>query len=157
MKLVLIISLLISSFAFAAGKAVEAGTYSAIDVETKKINATLIIRADNTMNFMVVSPDFTMPAPGCEGAYKTEENNFVADLKCPIDFLKEVQVQIDITKVTPENVRSEAGVDVEAGDPVSGGLKRCLSPALVAAKTVEHQLDHVALAVMRRGRMGEDR
>ena len=113
MKLVLIISLLISSFAFAAGKAVEAGTYSAIDVETKKINATLIIRADNTMNFMVVSPDFTMPAPGCEGSYTTEENNFVADLKCPIDFLNEIQVQIDITKVTSENVRSEAGVDVE--------------------------------------------
>ncbi len=107
------ITLFISSFAFANGKAVEAGTYQAIDVETKKITATLVIRADKTMNFKVISPDFTMPEPGCEGNYSTEENNFVADLKCPLDFLSQVQVQIDITKVTAEGVRSAQGVDVE--------------------------------------------
>jgi hypothetical protein len=108
-----LITLLLSSFAFASGKAVEAGTYTAIDTETKTIVATLVVRADSTMNFAVSSPDFVMPEPGCEGNYMTEENNFIADLKCPLDFLSQVQVQIDITNVTPESVRSEAGVDVE--------------------------------------------
>ena len=75
MKFTLITTLFISSLAFGAGKAVEAGTYKAIDVETKKIDVTLVIRADHTMNFTVVSPDFTMPEPGCEGTYTTEENN----------------------------------------------------------------------------------
>ena len=106
-------SLLLSTVAFAAPKVVEPGTYSAVDVETKTIVATLEIRADNTLNFKVSAPDFTMPEPGCEGKWAVQENTFASDLACPLDFLSQVSVQIDITNVTPEAVRSAEGVNVE--------------------------------------------
>lgn len=106
-------SLLLSTVAFAAPKVVEPGTYSAVDVETKTIIASLEIRADHTLNFKVAAPDFTMPEPGCEGKWSVEENTFASDLTCPLDFLSQVSVQIDITNITPETVRSPAGVNVE--------------------------------------------
>lgn len=106
-------SLLLSSVAFAAPKVVEAGLYSAVDVESKTIQATLDIRADHTLNFKVSAPDFTMPEPGCEGTWSVEENIISGDLQCPLDFLSQVSVQIDITNVTPESVRSPEGVNVE--------------------------------------------
>lgn len=106
-------SLLLSTVAFAAPKVVEPGSYTATDVETKTIVASLEVRADKTLNFTVAAPDFSMPAPGCEGTWRVEENMFLSDLKCPLDFLSEVAVQIDITNVTPENVRSVEGVNVE--------------------------------------------
>ncbi len=106
-------TLLLSTFAFAAEKTVEPGNYKAVDVETKTIEAFLVLREDKTINFKVNTPDFTMPEPGCEGTYVIEANAFLADLTCPLDFLPHTQVQIDITDVTPENVSSEAGVDVE--------------------------------------------
>lgn len=106
-------SLLLSVAAYSAPKVVEVGTYKAVDTETQSIIATLVIRADKTLNFKVTTPDFTMPEPGCEGTYTVEENNFISDLNCPLDFLSEVQVQIDITNVTPESVRSAQGVNVQ--------------------------------------------
>lgn len=106
-------SLLLSTVAFAAPKVVEPGTYSAVDVETKTIVATLEIRANQTLNFKVSAPDFTMPEPGCEGIWTVEESTFASDLECPLDFLSQVSVQIDITNVTPESVRSAQGVNVE--------------------------------------------
>lgn len=108
----LVLSVL-STAAFAAPKVVETGSYSAVDVETKTILASLEIRPDNTLNFKVKTPDFAMPEPGCEGTWTVEENMFLSDLQCPLDFLSQVSVQIDIKDVTPENVRSAAGVNVE--------------------------------------------
>lgn len=131
-----ILTALMSLSAFAAPlkgkdtKTVEAGLYQAIDVETKTIIATLNIREDHTLNFKVVTPDFTMPEPGCEGQYKVIENNFISDLECPLDFLSEVQVQIDIKDVTPESVLSENGVNVDVvidalgSDPFKFNLKK---------------------------------
>lgn len=112
MKL-LLTSLLLSSFSYAAPQVVEPGTYTATDTETKKIVATMEIRENKTLNFKVVSPDFTMPEPGCEGPYTVEETKFVSDLKCPVDFLTQVHVSIDISNVTPASVRSPEGVNVQ--------------------------------------------
>lgn len=106
-------SLLLSTVALAAPKAVEYGSYTAIDTETKTIVASLEIREDHTLNFKVTTPDFVMPEPGCEGTWTVEENTFMSDLKCPLDFLSQVAVQIDITNVTPEAVRSAEGVNVQ--------------------------------------------
>jgi hypothetical protein len=106
-------SLLLSVSAFAANKVVETGSYTAVDTETKTIIASLEVRDNKTLNFKVKTPDFTMPEPGCEGTYDVQENMFISDLKCPLDFLSQVHVEIDITNVTPDNVRSPAGVDVD--------------------------------------------
>ncbi len=112
MKL-LLASILLSSFAYAAPMAVDPGTYTAIDTETKTIIATLEVRENKTLNFKVKTPDFTMPEPGCEGPWTVEENNFISDLKCPLDFLSQVHVSIDITKATPTAVRAPEGVNVQ--------------------------------------------
>ena len=102
--------LLISQIGLA--KDIELGSYTAVDVETGAIASTILLRADKTVNFKVTTPDFTMPEPGCEGVYTVTENKLAAELTCPISFLPNVRVEIDITDVTPESVRSESGVVV---------------------------------------------
>ena len=109
-SLLLSLAVLVSTSAFAAQ--VELGKYRAVDSDTKTIVANFELRANGTVNFTVKTPDFTMPAPGCEGTYKVQGNNFLADLKCPTDLLPEASVKIDIGNVTPQNLRSEPGVEV---------------------------------------------
>lgn len=109
-SLLLSLVLLASTSAFAA--TVEIGKYRAVDSDTKTIVATFELRANGTVNFSVKTPDFTMPAPGCEGTYKVQGNNFLADLKCPTDLLPQASVKIDISAVTPANLRSANGVEV---------------------------------------------
>lgn len=134
MRLV-VFCLLMTSLAFAeaapiANKEVESGSYTAVDLETGTIKSALLLRADHTVNFKVETPDFTMPEPGCEGKYVVQGNLLTADMTCPMDFLSEVQVRIDITNVTPEAVRSAAGVNVDVvidalgEDPYKFNLKK---------------------------------
>lgn len=108
----LLIALLFASVS-ASAVTVEPGFYTATDVESGDIQATMDIRADKTLTFKVKTPDFTMPEPGCEGKYDVQENSFLSDLKCPLDFLSEVSVTIDISTVTPESVRSDEGALVK--------------------------------------------
>ena len=91
---------------------VEIGKYRAVDLDTKTIIATFELRTNGTVNFNVTTPDFTMPAPGCEGVYKVVGNEFSADLKCPTDLLPEASVKIDVSNVNPQSLRSETGVEV---------------------------------------------
>jgi hypothetical protein len=109
-SLLLSLVLLASTSAFSA--TAELGKYTAVDKDTKSIVASFELRANGTVNFTVKTPDFTMPAPGCEGTYKVQGNSFLADIKCPTDMLPEASVKIDITNVTPENLRSANGVEV---------------------------------------------
>ena len=111
-SLVLAISLF-SSLSFAADHVIEQGLYSAVDVDTQSIVSSLEIGANNSVTFKVTTPDFTMPEPGCKGTYAVAGDILTADMKCPLDFLSEVQVVIDITNVTPESVRSPNGVVVQ--------------------------------------------
>lgn len=91
---------------------VEMGKYKAIDVDTRTVDASFILREDGTVNFNVTTPDFTMPAPGCDGKYTVVGNEFRADMTCPTDLLPEVSVRIDITNVNPDSIRSENGAEV---------------------------------------------
>ena len=109
-SLLLSLVLLASTSAFSA--TAELGKYRAVDKDTKSIVASFELRANGTVNFKVKTPDFTMPEPGCEGTWKVQGNNFLADLKCPTDMLPEASVKIDITNVTKDNLRSESGVEV---------------------------------------------
>lgn len=109
-------SLLIGFFILATSQVfagqVELGKYRAVDKDTKTIEATFELRANGTVNFSVKTPDFTMPAPGCEGKYAVKGAAFTADLKCPTELLPEASVSIDISTVTPEGLRSKDGVEV---------------------------------------------
>ena len=128
MKKIFISVLFITQFSLA--KDIELGSYTAIDVETSTVLSTILLRADKTVNYTVATPDFTMPEPGCEGTYAVVENKLTAELACPLSFLPNVRVEIDITDVTPESVRSESGVivpvviDVFGEEPTPFVLKK---------------------------------
>ncbi len=110
MKKIFLSVLFISQFGLA--KDIELGSYTAVDVETGTVVSTILLRADKTVNYTVATPDFSMPEPGCEGTYTIVENKLTAELACPLSFLPNVRVEIDITEVNPESVRSEQGVVV---------------------------------------------
>ena len=110
MKALFLLLPLVSTMSFAA---VEPGIYSAVDVDTKQITATLKVRPDNTANLKMTAPDFVMPEPGCEGTYTAENNLLLANMKCPTDGLENVKVKIDITHVNPQSVRAPGGVVVD--------------------------------------------
>lgn len=111
-------------------KQIEFGLYSAVDVDSGEVQSSLLMRPDGTVNFKVTTPDFTMPEPGCEGNYVVRGNILVADLECPILFFSEVHVEIDITTVTPESIRSEEGalvpvvIDLLGDEPTTFRLKK---------------------------------
>ncbi|MEQ1723331.1 MAG: hypothetical protein ABL930_09145, partial [Pseudobdellovibrio sp.] len=106
--LVLSLLLVVSAQAMAA---VELGKYRAVDADTKSITADLLLRADGTSSITISTPDLPKPIP-CEGKYKVEAKMLSADVKCKSDILAEASVKIDITNVTPEGLRSAAGVNV---------------------------------------------
>lgn len=113
MKSLFAILTLVGSLSFAADKVIEVGTYTAVDVESSTITATLIMRADKTLNLIIAAPDFEMPKEGCEGTYEVKENLMSANLVCPIEGFEKMDVTIDVTPVTPESVRSVAGAIVD--------------------------------------------
>lgn len=110
-SLVLALTMFVGSTVFAGQ--VELGKYRAVDADTKTIIADLELRANGTANLMITTPDFKMPAPGCEGKYKIQGNKFSADVKCPTDLLPEASVTIDVTNVNPQSVRSPEGARVD--------------------------------------------
>ncbi len=128
MKKIFLSILFITQFGLA--KDIELGSYTAVDVETGTVLSAILLRADKTVNYTVSTPDFAMPEPGCEGIYTVIENKLTAELACPLSFLPSVRVEIDITDVNPESVRSESGVivpvviDVFGTEPTPFVLKK---------------------------------
>ncbi len=110
MKALALALLFVSSLSFAADHIVEAGTYKAVDVESGMLEASLVVRADKTASFGLSTPDGINLA--CEGTYTVMGEIFIADMKCPMEGLEQIQVKIDITTVTPESIRSEKGAIV---------------------------------------------
>ncbi len=108
----IVLSLLLATVVQVNAAQVEMGKYKAIDVDTRTVDAAFILRADGTVNFNVTTPDFTMPAPGCDGKYTVVGNEFSADMTCPTDLLPEVSVRIDITNVNSDSIRTEEGAEV---------------------------------------------
>lgn len=50
-----------------------------------------------------------MPEPGCDGTYAVSGESFTSSLTCPVAILPEVSVQIDITTVNAQPIRSTDG------------------------------------------------
>ena len=115
-------------------KTIEPGLYTAVDAESGTVNAQLIIRADGTLNFKVATSDFEMPEPGCEGTYAVSGESFTSQLTCPIAILPEVSVQIDITNVNPQSIRSATGALVPVVIDALGSDATMFSLKLVEAK-----------------------
>ena len=118
MKNLLLGGLITSLFSFAAvaapkaNKTIEPGLYQAVDIDSGTIKAQLKMNADFTVQFKVQAPDFEMPEPGCSGTYSIEGNTLSAHMECPLVILPEANVQINISSVTPQSVRSEQGAIV---------------------------------------------
>lgn len=98
--------------AAAANKQIEFGQYEAIDEESGTIKASLDIRPDNTTVFTVSTPDFQMPAPGCNGTYFIQGAILKASVKCPTAMLPWAEVEIDLTNVDSKSIRSKDGARV---------------------------------------------
>ena len=112
---------------------VEIGKYTALDVDTKTVHANFELRANGTVNFKVVTPDYSIPEPGCEGEYKVKGFEVTAHLTCPTDLMPEANVKIDITNVNSHTLRTPLGAEVQVvidvlGDEPSKFLLKKVDP-----------------------------
>lgn len=130
MKFAIAALVFVGQMAFAATN-IQPGTYEATDVDSGTILATILVRPDQTLNFTVKTPDFTMPEPGCEGKYTINAEQLLsADLVCPIDFLPNVHVDIDLTNVNDQNIATEPGaqvgvvLDIVGPEPIAFYLRK---------------------------------
>ena len=90
---------------------VEMGKYTAYPVDYPTAIATIDLRPDATAD---VSIDIDGLVVNCTGTFVVEENVMKAHVFCDHPQAPEVNTSINFTNVTPENVRSEEGVDVPA-------------------------------------------
>ncbi len=105
--LVFLVSLVISNQLFAA--TVELGKYLAVPKDFPTVLADLDLLAGN---LATVKIDAEGTIINCTGTYVVEENALNAHANCDHPSAPEINVSIDITNVTPEGLRSEAGVEV---------------------------------------------
>ena len=103
---------------------IEIGKYKAVGAtpDSKNVVATFALNADKTVtDFTVKTPDFSLA--GCTGTYDVKANDLLAKMKCPSDKLPTANVTIDVSKVTPEGLRSKDGVSVTVSIEELGGDK----------------------------------
>jgi hypothetical protein len=105
--LVLLSSMLISSQVFAAN--VELGKYLAVPKDFPTVISELELFADNHATVYI---DAEGTIIHCTGVFAQVGNNLTADAECDHPEAPEISVSIDVTDVTPDGLRSEAGVEV---------------------------------------------
>ncbi len=115
----------ISTQLFAAN--VEMGKYTAVPKDYPTAIAIIEIKADGTAGVNIDADGIII---NCAGTYNVEENTLNSHVNCDHPQVPEVNVSIDFTNVTPENLRSEEGVivlatfDLLGEDPVEFILKK---------------------------------
>lgn len=105
--LVLLVLTLLSAQVFAA--TVELGKYLAVPKEFPTVSARLELFADNSATVYI---DAEGTIINCTGNFVVEENALNAHANCDHSAAPEINVSIDVTNVTPDGLRSEAGVEV---------------------------------------------
>lgn len=110
MKSILVSLLLVASGSAFAGN-VELGKYKAVDADSGTIQANFELKAGGDVDFSVSTPELPKPI-GCKGKYNVTGNKFSADMKCQSDLLSEVKVNIDVTTVNADSLRSARGAEV---------------------------------------------
>lgn len=124
-SLIFIASVFVSAQVFAA--TVELGKYLAVPKDFPDVKANLELFVGNEA---AVRIDAEGTIINCTGTFVVEENNLNAHALCDHPAAPEINVSIDITNVTPEGLRSEAGVEVPVKfdllgeDPVQFILKK---------------------------------
>lgn len=98
--------------AFAANMEVEPGFYEAIDADKGDINVQMQVNEDQSATVSIVNKSPFKPDIDCEGTWSVTENMFFSALDCDHFLVPYIEVNIDITNVTPETVRSENGAQV---------------------------------------------
>ncbi|MGZ3727372.1 MAG: hypothetical protein ACXWQQ_16340 [Pseudobdellovibrio sp.] len=102
-------ALLFSTQLFAAN--VELGKYTAVPKDYPSATAFLDLKADGSATIKVDAGDVKV---NCVGTYKVEGNILSSHVNCDNPQVPEVNAKIDLTTVTPENLRSTDGVEVPA-------------------------------------------
>ncbi len=115
-------------------KQIEFGQYEAVDEETGTVKASLNIRPDWTTLFTVSTPDFQMPAPGCNGTYYVQGVILKASVKCPTAMLPWADVEIDLTNVDAKSIRSKDGAQVAVMISALGNEKNMFRLRIVGTK-----------------------
>jgi len=105
--LALLVSTLISVQVFAA--TVELGKYTAVPKDYPTVLAELELTEGNLATVRI---DAEGTIINCTGTFVVAENQLNAHANCDHEAAPEINVSIDITDVTPEGLRSEAGVEV---------------------------------------------
>ena len=105
--LLFLVSTLISAQLFAA--TVELGKYTAVAKEFPEAKANLELM-DGGLATLSVDAEGT--PVNCNGTYNVIDNTFRSHVYCDNEQVPEVNVIIDITNVTADGLRSEAGVEV---------------------------------------------
>ena len=130
MKKILFAILFSSLAALAANKEVEPGYYEAVDADKGEINVQMQVNADGSAAVSIVNKSPFKPNINCEGTWSVTENMFFSALDCDHFLVPYIEVNIDITNVTPQNLRSEQGapvnvqLDIMGPDPRSFILKK---------------------------------
>ena len=136
MKKILFAILFSSLTAFAQNKEVEPGFYEAIDADKGDINVQMQVNADQTAFVSIVNKSPFKPDIDCEGTWSVDGNMFLGALDCDHFLVPYIEVNIDITNVTPESVRSENGAAVTVQLDIMGP-----EPRLFILRKVE-ELQH---------------
>lgn len=132
MKKILFAILFSSLTALAANKEVEPGFYEAIDADKGEINVQMQVNEDGSAEVSIVNKSPFKPDIDCSGTWSVEENMFLSALDCDHFLVPYIEVNIDITNVTPETVRAENGVPVNVQLDILGP-----EPRLFLLKKVE--------------------
>ena len=120
MKKILFAILFSSLTAFAANKEVEPGFYEAVDADKGDINVQMQVNEDHTAAVSIVNKSPFKPNINCEGTWSVNENMFFAALDCDHFLVPYIEVNIDITNVTPESIRTERGAEVNVQLDIMG-------------------------------------
>jgi hypothetical protein len=98
--------LLLSTQVFAV--TVELGQYIAKDKKTQKEKiAEFTLKADGTADMKIKASGMTTK---CNGKYTVKDDMFHADVKCKSILLPETSVDINVSNLTPEGLRTAPGV-----------------------------------------------
>lgn len=97
---------MIGSQAFAN---VELGKYRAVDADSGSIQANFELKAGGAVTFSVVASGTTI---NCSGTYNVQGKNFRASLRCNSALVSSANVNIDITNVNAQSIRSARGAEV---------------------------------------------
>jgi hypothetical protein len=108
----LVLSLLLVGAVQAGAATVELGKYKAKgnQPDVEGITASILLKANKDITFNINSPDVGLVT--CSGQYEVSANLLVTDVECDSMFVSSAHVEINITNVTPESVRSVKGAEV---------------------------------------------